>query len=160
MIHVLVADSRTVRMLQGSTSNALAEVVAYRNPNFARHERDLVSDRPGRVINAAARIHQAYQPKVPAKRHSMVTWLRSIGPSLQKVMDDRNSDGLVLVAAPRTLAQVRKCLPPSVRQRITAELPLDLAREPLATLRKRLQPTLRATARKTLRAEPVYRGSR
>jgi protein required for attachment to host cells len=160
MIHVLVADTRTVRMLEGSTSSTLAEVVTYRNPAFARHERDLVSDRPGRVINAAGRIPQTYEPKVSAKKHSMATWLKSIGAPLQKVVEGRNSDGLVLVAAPRTLAQLRKSLPAALRKRIVAELALDLAGQPLSALRKRLQPTFRGAARKRSQAEPVYRGSR
>jgi protein required for attachment to host cells len=160
MIHVLVADTRTVRMLEGLTSSTLAEVVTYRNPAFARHERDLVSDRPGRVINTARRTPQAYEPSLSARQHSTVTWLKAIGTPLQKVAKDRNSDGLVLVAAPRTLAQVRKNLPPALRKKIVAELALDLAQQSLSALRKRLQPTFRAATRKASRAEPVYRGLR
>jgi protein required for attachment to host cells len=160
MIHVLVADTRTVRVLEGSTSGTLVEVVTYRNPVLVRHERDLVSDRPGRVTNPAGRKPQTYEPKVSAKRHSTVTWLKAIGTPLQRAVADRNTDGVVLVAAPRTLAQLRKCLPPSLRKLVAAELPLDLARQPLSALRKRLQPTFRAAARKASRAEPVYRGVR
>jgi protein required for attachment to host cells len=159
MIHLLLADTRTLRVLEGTGTalNALTEVVTFRNPEAARHERDLGSDRPGRVINGPSGIHQAYERSVSAKQHSMTTWLKGIGPSLQNFLASRSSTGVVLVAAPRTLAQVRKCLPVALNKRVVGELRLDLAQRPLGALRKRVQPALRAAELKLARSEPMYR---
>jgi protein required for attachment to host cells len=147
MIHAIVADARTVRIFEGSPAGrALAEVAVFRNQAAGRHERDLVSDRPGRVINAASGAHQAYEPKVRASQHAMQSWLRAIGPSLNGLLEARSNESLVLVASPRMLAQLRKTLPVAVRKRVTSEIRLDLAQHPLGELKKRLQPILR-TAR-------------
>jgi protein required for attachment to host cells len=160
MIHALVADTRTIRVFEGSPpARALAEVAVFHNEAAGRHERDLVSDRPGRVINTASGMHQAYEAKTRATRHSMQTWLKAIGAALEDLLQDRSSDGLVLVAAPRMLAQLRKSLPASVCKRVAGELPVDLVRQPLADLKKRVQPALTAAARTMLRAQAVHPGT-
>lgn len=158
MIHALVADTRTIRVFEGSPpAKALTEIAVFHNEAAGRHERDLVSDRPGRVVNGASGMHQAYEARTRPTQHAMETWLKAIGSSLQDLLKDRSSDCLVLVAAPRMLAQLRKSLPASVRKRVADELPLDLAQQPLADLKKRLQPALAAAARKVLQAHAVYR---
>ena len=145
MIHAIVADSRTVRVFEGSPAGrALAEVAVFRNRAAGHHERDLVSARPGRVINRASGAHQAYEPRVRASQHVMQTWLRAIGPSLKGLLEARSNESLVLVASPRMLTQLRKALPAAVSKRVTGELRLDLAQQPLGELKKRLQPALRA----------------
>jgi protein required for attachment to host cells len=123
-------------------------VAVLRNPDAGRHERDLVSDRPGRVINGASRGHQAYEPKVSAKEHSMQVWLKQIGPSIRELIDSRQGNGVVLVAAPRMLASLRKSLPASIRQRVAGEMPLDLTKSSVASLKKRLGPAMAAAERK------------
>lgn len=147
MIHAIVADARTVRVFEGSPpSRALAEVAVFRNKAAGHHERDLVSDRPGRVINRASGAHQAYEPKLRASQVVMQSWLRAIGPSLKGLLEARSNDSLVLVASPRMLAQLRKALPVAVSKRVTGELSLDLVQQPLGELKKRLQPAMRAAA--------------
>lgn len=153
MIHAIVADARTVRVFEGSPpSRALAEVAVFRNQAAGHHERDLVSDRPGRVVNSASGAHQAYEPKVRASQHVMESWLRAIGPSLEALLDARSGESLVLVASPRMLAQLRKAFPAGLRKRVTGEVRRDLAKQPLGELKKRLQPALRAAALKAVRA--------
>lgn len=153
MIHAIVADARTVRVFEGAPpGGVLAEVAVFRNQAGGHHERDLVSDRPGRVVNSASGAHQAYEPKVRASQHVMQSWLRAIGPSLKDLLEVRSNESLVLVASPRMLAQLRKALPVAVRKRVTGEVRLDLARQPLGEVKKRLQPALRAAAIKVLRA--------
>jgi protein required for attachment to host cells len=149
MIHALVADTRSIRVFEASDrAGAPLEVAVLRNPDAGRHERDLVSDRPGRVINGASGGHQAYEPRVSAKEHAMQVWLRQIGPSIRELIDSRQGDGLVLVAAPRMLASLRRSLPASIRKRVAGEMPLDLTKSSAANLKKRLGPAMAAAARK------------
>jgi protein required for attachment to host cells len=157
MIHIVVADARTLRVFAGSISpRTFEEVTVFRNVAAGRHERDLVSDRPGRVINGAAGVHQAYSPRTSAKEHSQQMWLRSIGQPLRELLDARGGAGLLLVAGPRTLSQLRKCLPQSILQTVVAEVPLDVARQSSSELRTRLQGAIRAATLRTLRTEPGY----
>ena len=160
MMHILVADARTVRVFQSSAApRSFSEIAVFRNSAAGRHERDLVTDRPGRVINRAAGRRQAYEPRTRARQHSMQIWLKQAGPSIRELLESHDTEGLLLVAAPRVLAELRKCLPSQVSGRVIGELPVDLARQGPAALRVRLQPALRDAARRALRAEPVYRAA-
>jgi len=149
MIHALVADTRSIRVFEASNlAAAPAEVAVLRNPDAGRHERDLVSDRPGRVINRAAGRHQAYEPKSSPMQHAMQVWLKQVGPSLFELIDSRQSDAVVLVAAPRMLANLRKSLPATLRKRVKGEMQVDLTHASAASLKKRLGPAMAAAARK------------
>jgi protein required for attachment to host cells len=149
MIHALVADTRSIRVFEASHRAAAPwEVAVLRNPHTGRHERDLVSDRPGRVVNAASGGRQAYEPRVSARDHAMQVWLKQVGPSLRELIDSRQGDAVVLVAAPRMLASLRKSLPAGIRKRIARELAVDLTKSGAATLKKRLGPAMAAAARK------------
>jgi protein required for attachment to host cells len=150
MIHALVADTRSIRVFEASDRAAApAEVAVLRNPDAGRHKRDLVSDRPGRVMNRASGGHQAYEPKTSPMQHAMQVWLKQIGPALRELIESRRSDALVLVASPRMLANLRRSLPASIRKRVAREMPLDLAHASAADLKRRLRPAMAAAARKS-----------
>lgn len=149
MIHALVADTRSIRVFETSNvSGAPAEVAVLRNPDAGHHRRDLVSDRAGRAINSSSGQHQAYEPRTNPMQHATQVWLKQIGPSLSELIDSRHGDAVVLVAAPRMLASLRKSLPASLRKRVKGEMRLDLAQANLASLKRRLGPAMAAAARK------------
>jgi protein required for attachment to host cells len=148
MIHALVADRRTIRVFETSGGAAPSEVAVLRNPAAVRHERDLVSDRPGRVINRASGAHQAYEPKRSAAEHAMQLWLKQVGPSIRELVQSRRSDGLVLVASPRMLPHLRMSLPGGIRKLVAREMPFDLTHASAADLKRRLRPVMAAATRK------------
>lgn len=150
MIHALVADTRSIRVFEASGRAAAAptEVAVLRNFDAGRHERDLVSDRPGRVINGASGRHQAFEPKASAMEHAMQVWLKQVGPAIRELIESRHGDAVVLVASPRMLPSLRRSLPASIRKRVAGEVPLDLAKASLADLKRRLRPAMAAATGK------------
>jgi protein required for attachment to host cells len=148
MIHALIADRRTIRVFETSGGAAPSEVAVLRNPTAARHERDLVSDRPGRVINRASGAHQAYEPKKSAAEHAMQVWLRQVGPSIRELVQSRRTDGLVLVASSRMLPHLRRSLPVDIRRLVAREMSVDLTHASAADLKRRLRPVMAAATRK------------
>lgn len=158
MFHVIVADSHAVRVFETNSSGAaLEELVVFHNRSANQHERDLVTARPGRVINRAAGIRQSFEPKVSAKQYLTLRWLKVTSLQLQAFLAARGSEAVILVAAPRLLAELRRHLPGGVRALIRAELARDLMHQPIIALQKRLQPSVREAARSVLRSRPVYR---
>lgn len=69
MIHALIADARKIRVFEAAGAEAPREVAVLRNRRARRHERDLVSDRPGRVVSVSG-VHHAYEPKTRATEHA------------------------------------------------------------------------------------------
>lgn len=150
MIHAIVADTRRVRVFEGVSDRAPIELAVFANPAGGKHERDLVSDRAGRVINSASGAHQALQGHTSAKEHALQAWLKEIGEPVRELLEARASTAIVLFAAPRLLPMLKRCLPSSLLRLVHEEVTLDLAHEPSGALRKRIEPTMRT-------AEPAHR---
>jgi protein required for attachment to host cells len=148
MFHVIVADAKTVRVFESEAENrGLGELAVFHNPDAKAHERDLVADRPGRIASSANKARQAYAPKASARQYALERWLKLIGAQLRSLLAARRSEGVALVAAPRLLAQLRDALPARVSDLPRVELSRDLAKQPLASLERRTQPTLRELRR-------------
>lgn len=157
MLHAIVADSQTLRVFETSlTDSTLNEIASFDNQVGNQHERDLVASRPGRVVNRAAGIRQSFEPKVSAKQTLTQRWLKVVALQLQPLLEGRDSRAVILVAAPRMLADLRRHLPASVRALICTEVPRDLMHQPILELQRRLQPAVRA-ASGSLRSRPIRR---
>ena len=147
MLHVVVADNSTVRVYETiALGSALVAIAAFHNP-VGKHERDMVTSRPGQVINRAAGIPQSYEPKVSARQQLTQRWLKLVGAQLQLLLTGHKSAGMILVAAPRLLAEFRRQLPTRTRALILGQLARDLTHHPVSVLTKRVQPAMRAAAR-------------
>lgn len=156
MIHVIVADSHCLRIYEETARGAPEEVAVFRNPANARHERDWVSDRPGRVINSASGAHQAYQPRTPASRHGQKIWLRAIAGSVRQLLDERANQALVLIASRRMLPALKHCLPAAVLSRMCKEVPVDIAQQPSSMQTKRLLAVLHSAEVNRMRPGRIH----
>lgn len=157
MIHAIVADTRRVRVFEAVSDRAPIELAVFANPAGGKPERDLVSDRAGRVINTASRAHQVLQGHTSAKEHALQVWLKDIGEAMRELLDARASTGIVLFASPRLLPMLRGCLPASLRRRVHKEVTLDLANQSSGALRKRIEPTMRTVDKQLSKPELTYR---
>jgi protein required for attachment to host cells len=147
ILHVLVADRHVLRVFRYQPrGRVLEEIATYLNAGARLARRDLLSDRPGRVTNGPAGVSQVYTPSSDVAEHSMQRWLRSLVRTDMLRVYGNHSDGLVLVAQPRLLSQLRAHLIKQESPRVLAELPRNLARQPATALLKRLEPTLRSAA--------------
>ena len=63
---------------------------------------------------------------------------REVAAALEKVVRERNVEALVIVAPPRTLAELRLAFHADVKQRIVAELHKDLTRHPVFEIEKNI----------------------
>lgn len=160
MIHAIVADTRRIRVFEAVSDRAPLELAVFSNPAGGKPERDLVSDRAGRVINTASRAHQALQSHMPAKEHALQVWLKDIGEPVRELLEARATSAIVLFASPRLLPMLMRCLPPSLRRLVHKEVTLDLANQSSGALRKRIEPTMRRVEKEFSRPELTYRPSR
>lgn len=160
MIHAIVADTRRVRVFEAVSDCAPLELAVFANPAGGKPERDLVSDRPGRVINTTSGAHQALQSHATAREHALQLWLKHIGEPLRELLEERSSAAIVLFASPRLLPMLRRRLPSSLRHLVHKEVALDLAHQPSGALRKRIAPVIRAVEKTLSKPELTYRSYR
>jgi protein required for attachment to host cells len=148
MLHLIVADSKVARILGVDFDGALIEMTQLVNESAVAHERDLVTDRPGRMIAPGSGARVSLAPKTSARATSLQRWLKSVAAQLRAFVASSSSEGLVLVASPRLLALLRSVLPAEVKKQVLLEIPRDLAKQSLTSIQKRLTPTLRAAVKR------------
>jgi protein required for attachment to host cells len=145
--YVLVGDGRRALFLRNAGDEKFPnlkteQVFADHNP--PTHEQG--TDRPGRAF--AASVPGPAGPSPGARRGGMgqTDWhdleeqkfARDVAAALEHVVRDRKIEALVVVAPPRTLAELRQAFHADVKRRIIAEIDKDLTKHPVSEIEKHL----------------------
>ena len=107
---VLVADTRHAKIFEMETPRApLRFLEAIENPHAGKHERDLVSDAPGRLMtrSGGGARSASLTPRSSQKEHAMTRFARLLARRMSSEARADKDAGLVLVAAPRLDLQRR-----------------------------------------------------
>jgi protein required for attachment to host cells len=137
---VVVADRAHAYIYETSRSNGeLLRVSTLENPNARLHERDLGSSAPGRSFNRSAGVHQTYQQKHSLQEQAVSRFARTIGRNVLHRLASKKYTGLVLIAAPRMLSQLRNALPRAVQAQVVLEIAKDLVHQPKRELVEQLR---------------------
>lgn len=147
---IFVADTRHATVFELSQPGAPPRArETLENPFTARHDRDLGADAPGSVVmrtgrggGGAGSRRTSLQARRSHKQHAVEQFARQLAERITLAARDNHGRGLVLVAAPRFLAEVRSHLPKSAQQHIVREVPRDLAGLPAMALQHRLAEAL------------------
>ena len=124
---VVVADGRRARVLANDgPGRGLAEVPGgtFEGPN--RRDGEIASDRPGRSFDSHGQGRHAMEPDTAAGRHEHREFARSVATWLDDPKRRDRYDRLAVVAAPRTLGDLRELLPAGARAKVVCELDKDL----------------------------------
>lgn len=99
--------------------------------------REQGSDQPGRSFaSVGARrssVEQTDWQEIGEQRFA-----RTIADALENLARDRDIPGFVIVAPPRTLAELRRLISSSVKDRIIAEIDKDLTGHPVGDIERHL----------------------
>jgi protein required for attachment to host cells len=104
----------------------------FRGPNL--HNREIMSDSPGRAFDSARQGRHAMEPATDPQRSNQQSFAREIAAHIDSAADRNLFDHLVLVAAPQMLGELRKCLSNTASAKVTGELPKDLTNLPIHKL--------------------------
>jgi len=137
-IRILVADQSEAEFYDLEHRREAPHFVARLSDPVAHlHDRDLVSDRPGRFFDHAATAgtrrgatprHSAGGEHEPRK-HAAAVFARRIAGELERAKRDNEFDRLVIMAGPAFLGLLRKALPASVSACVAAEVSKDLVHQ-------------------------------
>ncbi len=133
-IRVLVADQSEARLFDLGPHNSLELVGRLADPLAHLHDRDLVSDRPGRKFDRAplragrrgATAHHATGGESSPRRHEAEAFARRIATELEHAHQRGDFEGLILMSGPPFLGLLREALPKATRAALIGEVPKDL----------------------------------
>ena len=142
-VWIVVADGARARFFRADSASHTIEPVREEVYDPARRKGlDLMADRPGRTQN---RVHDegrhAMEPDTDPKRVEKERFARHLADVLEQELNRGSFNELLLVAAPRTLGDLRAALAPRVRG-IARELQKDLTTLSDAELAAQLRPVL------------------
>lgn len=143
---VVVADQGEARLYRMLPPASLRLIGRHQNPAAHLHDRDLKSDRPGRVYNSAAArgsrrgamAHHATGGERTPRRQLATVFARQIAGEIKAAAKVQPFDRLVLVAEPRFLGTLRRALPAALRAKVAVQIAKDLMHLPAAQLRMRV----------------------
>ena len=99
--------------------------------------REQGSDQPGRAFASVGSRRSAVED---AEWHVLEEqrFAHEVAAALERIVRDRKVKALVVVAPPKTLAELRKAFHSDVKNRIVAEIDKDLTKQPVYEIEKHL----------------------
>lgn len=126
---IVVADSARARIL--TATSALSPLESMRDmvsPESRLHERDLVSDRPGRSFDSSGKGRHAIGFENSAKQQVAVRFAAEVSEILEKGRINNDYGRLVIIADPRFLGLLDKSLTPGVKKLVSKKISKDLSK--------------------------------
>jgi len=126
---ILIADGGKARVLVSEgRGSKLTEYVKMRLNADDLPEAHVETERPGRVHESAGPARHAIEPRMPHKRQIETDFARHVARQLEQELS--NFDRLVIVAAPKTLGDLRQFISAAVEKKLEATVSKDLTNTP------------------------------
>lgn len=136
---ILIADGAKARVIeQDRHSRTFKPAFEQEYFGSTAQSKEIASDRPGRSFDIGGQGRHAMEPSSDPQRHAEYAFARDLSHRLEKAAGSHSFDRLVIVAAPKTLGDLRDLLPSTVKDRVVAEVDKDLTNVPLSDLGKHL----------------------
>jgi len=136
---VFVGDGKKALVLRNEGDAELLNLKTERvftDTNPPTHEQG--TDRPGRAFSSVgsgrSSVGQTDWHKLEEHRVA-----EQVAAALERMVRERGVKALVVMAPPRTLADLRKAFHPDVKKKIVAEIDKDLTKHPIDQIEKHLK---------------------
>jgi protein required for attachment to host cells len=139
---VITDGAKAIFYRNDGPGKGLVALDEHKMAHEAPPSRDIASDRPGRSFDSTSPGRSAMEPKSDPHDLEEVKFAKDVLARMEEIMAAGEAEKLVLVAAPRTLGEMRKAMPKSLAGRLTATLDKDLTKTPADELPKHLEAVL------------------
>lgn len=138
-IRIVVADQAEAIFYDTASLRAQPREVAHiTDPAAHLHDRDLVSDRPGRSFDRFGGQRHAIERENGPRQQEAVRFARRILRRLDAARRKGEYDELIVVAGPPFLGVMRREMSRPTRERVVHEIRKDLVHSPVESLRRHL----------------------
>jgi protein required for attachment to host cells len=127
---IVIADGGHARFVRPASDNALHTIEAVDSMTVHKHDRDLVSDRPGRAFESGSAARHTYSPRSDPHEMAKDRFTQLVAT---RVNEDSAADGfneLVVVAPAHVLSELTDALDAPTKAKLLGSLAKDLAKTP------------------------------
>jgi protein required for attachment to host cells len=140
-IWLLIADSAKARLFAvDRRERAFAVLGDWHDDVASGKAQDIQADRPGRTFDSAGQGRHAMEPPSSPKGVAKARFVGMLADTLATRAKQQDFDELHVIAAPRTLGEMRELLDPVVKGRVESEEAKDLTQLSKPELEKLLGP--------------------
>jgi protein required for attachment to host cells len=136
---VFVGDGRKALFLRNEGDEKFPNLKTenvFEDDNPPTHEQG--SERPGRVSKALDSSQRSAVEPVDWHQIEEHRFTRKVAAAMEQAVRARNIPALVIVAPPRTLADLRSAIHADVQARVIAEINKDLTKHPVGEIERHL----------------------
>lgn len=139
-LYVLAADSSRARLYRAATPRAaLEEIEDFVHDEARRPQAELSTSGEGMDSGSKGSGPHRYDPPKDARQVAIETFAQELVERLERARNDGEIEGLVLVAPPHFLGELRRRMRPSLRRLVVEELDKNLVRHSVQDLRQHLR---------------------
>jgi len=138
-LRIVVADQAEAIFYDSpSLEAAPREVARISDPIAHLHDRDLMSDRPGRSYESVGGARHAIERENDPRHREAIRFARRIARRLDEARRKDEFEQLIVVAGPSFLGLMREEMSRPTRARVVHEVHKDLVHSPVDALRRHL----------------------
>lgn len=126
----VIADGGHARFVMPASDNALHTVEAVNSTTVHKHDRDLVSDRPGRSFESGTTGRHAYTPRTDPHELAKDQFTRAVARRVNEDSAASVFNELVIVAPAHVLSELTDGLDAPTRAKLLGSLAKDLVKTP------------------------------
>lgn len=119
---IVVADNAYARVFNLEKNRALKEIETLVHPESRLHERDLVSDRPGRTFESHTVARRSMGQETPPKKQEAIIFARLVARYLETAVSNGVIERIYLAASPSFLGLLRQSLSKNTAELIVSEI--------------------------------------
>jgi protein required for attachment to host cells len=136
---VFVGDGQRALFLRNAGDSTLPNLTTERvltDANLPTHEQG--TDRPGRVFKRAGTNRRSGVETTDWHELEKERFAKRVASALEDMVRREKVKAIIIVAPPRTLAELRNALHADVKSRVVAEIDKDLTKFPIGEIEKHL----------------------
>lgn len=122
---ILIADSSHARLIS-HTAKRDAVLLRMNSRAAMKPTRELGTDKPGRAFDSAGRGRHAMEPRTTAQREAQKAFARRVSATVERTLTKAQFEKFIVVAAPRTLGDLRREFSDETSELISDEIRKDL----------------------------------
>ncbi len=123
---LVVANSSLAHIYKLENDQTLASVQHLEHPESRLHDRDLVTDKPGRAFDSTGANRHSVEPPISPKRQEFIVFAKQISHFIEAARLEGKFKNLYIAASPNILGLIRENLPQASAQSIKGEIDKDL----------------------------------
>ena len=136
---IVVADSSRARIFTRDTIKLpLTEIEMLTHPESRMHEKDLVSDLPGKAAGKGGSGDHAFQDKVSPKEQEVTGFAKRVVDYIDNARKANKLNHLYIIAAPAFLGELRAQMNSETLEKIALEVDKNLTQHSVDDIYKHL----------------------